>query len=238
MIATIVPARAVAVETFGDPPERIALFPEEEAVLGGSVAKRRDEFTAARWCARTALRRLGRPAAPILPGERGAPGWPAGIVGSITHCDGYRACVLARETDLVTVGIDAEPHAPLPDGILDAIGLPAELDRIRRLAAQTPRIAWDRLLFSAKEAVYKAWFPLTHRFLDFDEADIVLVPDGTFTATLLTAGPVTPGGPLTGLVGRWAQTDDHVFTCTAIARDAAPTSTAPTSTARDAAPTS
>ena len=212
MITSIVPAPAVAVETFGDPPQRITLFPQEEAVLGRSVAKRRDEFTAARWCARAALERLGHPPVPIVPGERGAPGWPAGIVGSITHCDGYRACALARDTDVATIGIDAEPHAPLPDGILAAIGLPAELARIRALTAATPGIAWDRLLFSAKESVYKAWFPLARRFLDFEEADIVLAPDRTFTAALLTAGPTLHGRPLTGFSGRWTISGGIILT--------------------------
>jgi 4'-phosphopantetheinyl transferase EntD len=222
VITTIMPASVVAVETYGDPPERITLFPEEEAALGRSMAKRRDEFTAARWCARTALHRLGRPAAPIVPGERGAPGWPAGIVGSITHCDGYRACALAHDTDVVTIGIDAEPHAPLPDGILAAIALPAERIRIRDLSATVPGIAWDRLLFSAKETVYKAWFPLIGSFLDFDEADIVLIPDGTFTATLLGDGPVVQGSLLTGFSGRWTATAGHVLTAIVIARATAP----------------
>ena len=65
-------------------------------------------------------------------------------------------------------------------------------------------VRWDRLLFSAKESVYKAWFPLTRRWLDFEEA--VVIPDpaeGTFTARLLVPGPVVDGRTLTGFPGRW-----------------------------------
>ncbi|NDZ87966.1 4'-phosphopantetheinyl transferase, partial [Streptomyces sp. SID10115] len=73
------------VETHEDPADAV-LFPAEEAVVANAVDKRRKEFTTVRHCARTALARIGVPAAPILPGHRGAPGWPDGVVGSMTHC--------------------------------------------------------------------------------------------------------------------------------------------------------
>jgi 4'-phosphopantetheinyl transferase EntD len=82
-------------ESFVDPPEAV-LFPEEEAVIARAVPKRRQEFTTARHCARTALATLGAPPAPILPGEMGAPTWPPGYVGTMTHCAGYRAAAIAR----------------------------------------------------------------------------------------------------------------------------------------------
>lgn len=113
---------------------------------------------------------------PVLPGERGAPRWPEGLVGSMTHCDGYRAAALVRATDLASLGIDAEPHTPLPDGILPSVSLPAERVRLARLTAGQPAVHWDRLLFSAKESVYKTWFPLTGKWLDFEEADIEIQP--------------------------------------------------------------
>ena len=95
VLAALPPAGIAAVEAFDDDiPAR--LFPEEEALVARSVDKRRREFTTARRCAREALARLGVPPAPILPGERGAPRWPAGVVGSMTHCAGYRAAAVAR----------------------------------------------------------------------------------------------------------------------------------------------
>src|ERR1022692_2231466 len=68
-----------------------------------------------------ALARLGLPPVPIVPGLRGAPQWPSGIVGSMTHCAGYRASAVARMQDMLILGLDAEPDHRLPDGVLDAI---------------------------------------------------------------------------------------------------------------------
>ncbi|MGW5497553.1 hypothetical protein [Streptomyces olivaceoviridis] len=44
----------------------------------------------------------------------------------MTHYDGYRAVALARAVDVIAVGIDAEPNAPLPEGVLETVSLPAE----------------------------------------------------------------------------------------------------------------
>ncbi len=101
MIEELLPDDVVVVEALSDPPEAV-LFPAEEALLAQAVEKRPLEFTTVRHCARVALGRLGVPAAPILPGEHGAPQWPEGIVGSMTHCAGYRAAVVARSADVVT----------------------------------------------------------------------------------------------------------------------------------------
>jgi 4'-phosphopantetheinyl transferase EntD len=203
VLAELLPPAVVAVEAYDDVAP-VELFPEELAVIARSVDKRRREFTTVRGCAREALARLGFDPLPILPGERGAPRWPAGIVGSMTHCEGYRACALALGRDVRTVGVDAEPDAPLPEGVLDAIALTDELAMLRDLEARAPGVHWDRLLFSAKEAVYKAWFPLAGKWLDFSEARIAIDPAaGTFEATLLVPGPETPEGPLAGFSGRW-----------------------------------
>lgn len=130
----------------------------------------------------------------------------------MTHCDGYRCAALAPATSVVSVGVDAEPHAALPDGVLDAIALPTERARTAALRATDPTVCWDRLLFSAKESVYKAWFPLTGRWLDFSEADIVVEPDGTFAARLLVPGPVLDGTEVTTFPGRFLVEDGLILT--------------------------
>jgi 4'-phosphopantetheinyl transferase EntD len=201
VIETLLPEAATVVEAFDDPPG-VALFPQEQERMRQAVDKRVREFTTVRHCARTALDRLGIPPVPILPDKHGAPQWPAGIVGSMTHCDGYRAAVLARATDLATVGVDAEPHEPLPDDVLGTVSLPEERKRLGVLAAQQPEVCWDRLLFSAKESVYKAWYPLTGAWLDFEEASITFSP-GANTGpspnpspnTIATPGPRHGLGP-------------------------------------------
>jgi 4'-phosphopantetheinyl transferase EntD len=203
MIEEILPTCIASAEEFDDPPH-VALFAEEEAAVARAVEKRRREFATGRHCARAALAVLGLPPAPVLRGERGAPRWPDGIVGSITHCDGYRAAAAARGRDVLTVGLDAEPDQPLPDLVLGAISGPAERAMLSALAATAPGTCWDRLLFSAKESVYKAWFPLTGRWLGFTDAVVTVSPaDGTFEARLLVTGAEAGGRPLTSFAGRW-----------------------------------
>jgi 4'-phosphopantetheinyl transferase EntD len=210
LIEEILPAAVVAAEAFGDDLSYAELFPEEEQMIARAVDKRRHEFTAGRACARQALAGLGLPPAPIPTGERGAPRWPAGIVGAITHCAGYRAAAVARAAEVTVVGIDAEPHDPLPEGVLDQIARPEELALLPVLRASAPKVCWDRLLFSAKESVYKAWFPVARRWLGFEDA--VVTPDadaGIFTARLLVPAPP----PLEGtLHGRWMVRDGLVLT--------------------------
>jgi 4'-phosphopantetheinyl transferase EntD len=127
----------------------------------------------------------------------------------MTHCDGYCAAALVRVTDLASLGIDAEPHQRLPEGVLDVVALPGEAARLRLLAVDHPQVHWDRLLFSAKESVYKAWFPLTGQWLEFTEADIEVTVDpgeqshGTFRAELLVTGPLVTGRRLRHFDGRW-----------------------------------
>jgi 4'-phosphopantetheinyl transferase EntD len=218
VIEAILPSAVVAEEAFGDLPG-VTLFPEEEAVVARAVDKRRNEFTTARGCARAALARLGLPPVPIVPGLRGAPQWPSGVVGSITHCAGYRACAVARDRDVVTIGLDAEPHEALPDGVLGAVASDTEQARLAALAAAKPGLCWDRMLFCVKESVYKAWFPLTRRWLGFEEACVDIDPAGPgFTARLLVEGPAVNGAVLTGFEGRWLVRDGLIITAIVIPR--------------------
>ena len=211
MIEKILPATVACAEAFADLPGA-ALFPEEEALLGAAVDRRRREFVTARNCARTALAELGVTPAPVLRGERGEPRWPPGFVGSITHCAGYRAAAVARARDVRSIGVDASPAEPLPDGVLRIVSVPGERERLSRLTAAVPATRWDRLLFSAKESVYKAWFPLTGRWLGFEDVDLSLDPGGTFAARLLTDAAQAGGFPLTGFAGRWLASDGLIVT--------------------------
>jgi 4'-phosphopantetheinyl transferase EntD len=194
-------------ELYSDPPG-LAPLPEEEPLIAKSVAKRRNEFITVRHCARQALAELGVPPAPILKGDKGEPCWPDGVVGSLTHCAGYRGAVVGRAASVRSVGIDAEPHDVLPDGVLGAIALDEERDEI---GALPKGLHWDRILFCAKEATYKAWFPLTKRWLGFEDAHIVFDVDpsgqggtGAFVSKILIDGDALSGPPLTALKGRWS----------------------------------
>ena len=187
---TLLPSTVILVTARGttvtDP-----LLPEESAVVRGAVEKRQREFALGRHCARDALRQLGAPAAPLLPGPHREPLWPSGVTGSITHCDGFGAAAVARTDRVRTIGIDAEPNLPLPDGIVDRVTLPEERSWLAVDGPRVPGTAWDRLIFSAKESVYKAWFPLAHRWLGFDQARVHIDPvRGSFCAELLVPAPI------------------------------------------------
>jgi 4'-phosphopantetheinyl transferase EntD len=194
-----------AAELYSDPPD-LAPLPEEEPLIAKSVAKRRNEFVTVRYCARQALEELGVPPGPILKGEKGEPCWPDGVVGSLTHTEGFRGAAVAHHNDVRSIGIDAEPHDVLPNGVLDAISLPAERAEI---SALPQALHWDRILFCAKEATYKAWFPVTRRWLGFEDAHIVFDVDegataGGFESRILIDPAARNGPPLSTLRGRWS----------------------------------
>lgn len=200
LIAGILPAGTCFAEAFDDTVPA-PLFPEEERLLAGAAAKRRAEFATARRCARDALGGLGIAPAPLVRGAGGAPDWPPGVLGSLTHCAGYRAAVVARSGELRALGIDAEPAGPLPEGVLGMVTAPHERAALAERAAAEPGVHWDRLLFCAKEAVYKAWFPITGTWLGFRDATVEFDSTGTFSATLLpSAGPDL-------FTGRWLARD-------------------------------
>jgi 4'-phosphopantetheinyl transferase EntD len=189
----LLPAAGVGLaEAYADRSEAY-LFPEEELLVASAIPRRRLEFATGRDCARQALAHLGVEACPIGRGTLGAPQWPAGIVGSITHCSGFRAAAAARRDVIGGIGIDAEPHQMLAGEVIREVASPAEVDMLTRLNTQCPSIAWSRLLFSAKESVYKVWAPIMQSLLGFDLLQVRFHPSpadcgaGTFCATLLEA---------------------------------------------------
>ncbi len=215
MLERVLPEVAVVVSTRGE--REVELFPSEREALGQAVEKRRREFVTARACAREALTRLGRPPQPIPTGSKGEPVWPAGVVGSITHCAGYRACAVAAASDLITIGVDAELAEPLPEGLIGDIALPEERRRLERLAGERPGVSWDRLLFSIKESIYKAWFPLTRSWLGFEDASVSIDRErGTFAAQLLVPGPRLNGRHLDGFEGSWTVADGLLLSAIAV----------------------
>lgn len=210
LLGRIVPADVVVAEAFGDPPAAVVLSEEAELVRS-AVPRRRREFATGRHCARLALAELGLPPAPVLRDGR-APVWPDGVVGSITHCDGYRAAAVARSELVATVGIDAEPHEPLPDGVARLVTLPKERDRIGEIARSEPGTHWDRVWYSAKESVYKAWSPLAHGWLDFSDVIVDVDADGGFVALLSKPLPLGDGRSAGELPGTWLARDGLVLT--------------------------
>ncbi|OZC70522.1 4'-phosphopantetheinyl transferase [Rhodococcus sp. 06-462-5] len=220
MIESILPNGVVSAELFADPPG-LTPHPLEAPLVAKAVDKRKREFTSARHCARVAMEKLGVEPAPIMRGKSGAPQWPKGVVGSLTHCDGYRGAVLAYSMQVRSVGIDAEPHGPLPDGVLGAVSLEAEREWLATVGRED--VHWDRVLFCAKEATYKAWEPLTGRWLGFEDAHITFERtgsgddvSGTFHSELLVPGETLSGPPLRAFDGRWMVAGGLVMTAISV----------------------
>ncbi len=139
------------------------LFPEEAAAMTRARPARVAEFAGGRLAARRAMARLGLARAPIPMGADRAPVWPDGIVGSISHAQGLCLAVVARAQDFLSLGIDVEGDAPLATDLIPEICLPEELAPLPKSA----RPALAKRLFSAKEAAYKAHYPLASQVFGF-----------------------------------------------------------------------
>jgi 4'-phosphopantetheinyl transferase EntD len=203
-------AAALAEGWIGGSDQEAGLLRAEEALVARAVAKRRREFATGRMYARAALASLGAPSVAILVGRRREPLWPQGVVGSITHTDRYCAAAVAWERDLAALGIDAELDTPLDE-------------QLRRLVCDDAEHAWcghhgdagerGKLLFSIKESVFKALYPLTGVDLGFHavrvEADLVA---GRFRIRPASANVGLLATLLPAVQGAFGQDQGHVFT--------------------------
>jgi 4'-phosphopantetheinyl transferase EntD len=182
-----------------DPRQGYALWPGE--ALADPVPARLREFSAGRHAAREALTALGVAAA-VPHGPDRAPVWPTGTTGSITHS--ATACLAAVMRGAGGIGLDLEEDADLPAELWDSILSPEELSR---LGPDPGRAA--RLVFSAKEAAYKAQYARSRRLFGFDTLAVALT-DGGFTATF--RHPVGPFAAGHVLHGRHARAEGHILT--------------------------
>ena len=142
---------------------RTPLRDEEEVLIEGAVAKRQREFRAGRHAAHAALSILGAPDLPLLRGTRREPLWPLGYLGSIAHCRDLCVAASARSDALAGLGIDVEPLEPLPKGVDRYIHTEQEM----RFIEEHPEAHPERLIFSAKESLYKCYYPLVRRYFGF-----------------------------------------------------------------------
>ena len=151
------------------------IHPEERALYTNVAANNRRATSTGRVLAREVLRKMGVVAGPMLRGNGGQCAWPVGIVGSLAHDDEFAVCVVGAGADFA-VGVDIEPAAPLPAEIVMDIAV----TDVERAAVGNDLVA-ARLLFCAKEAVFKACFPIEGVF--FEHADVRLLTAGTLSAT-------------------------------------------------------
>lgn len=157
------------------------LWPEEEVQVTRAVPARRLQFAAGRRCARAGLSALGLPAGPIPAGPQRAPRWPDGAAGSISHTAGYAVAVV-RPTARphISIGVDAEQLGRVGDHLYTRLFTPPEEAWLTRLP-DPDRSAAATAVFGAKEAFYKAQFPLTGAWVGFHDvrSHPMENPDGT-----------------------------------------------------------
>ncbi|MFD3972692.1 4'-phosphopantetheinyl transferase [Streptomyces cyaneofuscatus] len=183
MIGRVLPEGVARAEAFDDALPRLP-DPRELALLRGRPEATVRRFAAARACAHRCLGQLSVTPGPLLRTPDGGPAWPSGVVGSITHCAGYRGAVAARADVWAALGVDAEPALPLPPGVLGLVATEPERRMVAELSRGVPEVPWDRLLFSAKESVYKAWHPATGRWIGTRAVEVAFTADGLLTASV------------------------------------------------------
>jgi enterobactin synthetase component D len=187
-------------------------LPESLAV---AAPKRRRDYLAGRYCARQALSQLDPELArsPIEIGAAREPVWPEGIVGSITHTDGFASAVAARASDVTGLGVDAEREPPSSDlaHLEHQIVSPVEADALK--ASDLPRSTRTLLAFSAKEAIFKCFYPRARQLWEFHEVEIVRIdPErGSFLARGASSRAAAIW-PRLGVDGRFLIRDGRVYT--------------------------
>lgn len=179
----------------------------ERERIQSAVEHRRREFAAGRIMARALLGHLDQHTEALLTDTDRVPVWPSAVVGSITHCRTLCAVAVAPRTVSAGIGIDVEPARPLDQGLHKMILREAERSRIDALPPAL-RPFGAVLVFSIKEAVYKAIYPERRQFLDFQQVEIVFAGEDGFIAEVLVPGASLPG--LTHISGRYRIADGHV----------------------------
>lgn len=178
------------------------LLGDEVLAIEHVTAARAREFAAGRAAARAAMEQLGHLPRPVLQGPDRAPVWPAGLTGSITHTAQDALAVVTEDPAVRALGLDLEPAQPLDPGLWREVCTDEDLLWLGTLGP-SQRGYFAKLIFSAKEAAYKAQYQITRRLIGFDSMH--LAPDlenRTFTAELRIDLPNMPKG--TRLDGKFA----------------------------------
>lgn len=172
-----------------------ALHGSEAGAITGAVPSRRAEFTTGRTAARLALAQLGHGATAIPAAPDRLPIWPTGISGSIAHSAGYAVAAVRHGASL---GLDIEAEAGLESDLWPLICNKDELDLLPIKAR-----GWFVLqIFSAKEAAYKAVYPLTRKVIGFDAMTVRLNGDRFIARLERSLGHLSAGHEFHGRLRR------------------------------------
>jgi 4'-phosphopantetheinyl transferase EntD len=157
--------------------------------LPRAIPRRQREFAAGRAAARMAM---GRPDQPLPMRPDRAPLWPAGIVGSISHSDSACLAIAAPRTQFRGLGLDLEPDVPLDRDLWETVLVAGEREWLEALP-EADQGASAKLIFAAKEAVYKAQYAISEHLFGFEGVEI-RISEQSFTARLLAEISRLPAG--------------------------------------------
>ena len=187
--------------------------PAEAALVTNAVSRRQREFLAGRACAHAALAAIGCDVEVIGVGPYREPLWPEGVVGSIAHGGDWAGAVVALAGDTAGVGLDIEPLDPPLTPDVERLVL-TEAERQRLPADQHQAAVSAKVVFTAKECVYKALFPSTGWRLEFSDVEIELdLAGGRWQGVLDDRFPLAGQS----VAGRFEVVADHVFTAVVVA---------------------
>jgi 4'-phosphopantetheinyl transferase EntD len=211
-LKSLLPAQVEVVLSAQAPAAGQRLPDAEMAAIASMRPNRRSEFVHGRTCARAALAALGFPDRAIPVGTSREPVWPNGVVGSISHYGPIAAAVTARREVVSALGIDLESDSPLDAELLAMICRPDERERLNQI--DRPLVA-AKLLFSAKESIFKCIWPTVRRFVDFQDVGIrVDVDAGAFTPVDWTDN--LPAPVMRRIAGRYLLRDGWIMTTACI----------------------
>lgn len=160
------------------------LMGDEVLAIDHVAPARAREFGAGRAAARQAMEALGQPPRPILQGDDRAPIWPAGLTGSITHTERDALAVVSDDPEIRALGLDMEPATPLCPELWDSVCTLADRRWLASLGP-TQRGYFAKLVFCAKEAVYKAQYQISRTVIDFHAVTLVIdLHANRFTAVM------------------------------------------------------
>ena len=184
----------------------------ERELVASAVESRRREFSTGRVLARTLLTELDAEIPELLRDSDRVPLWPTEVVGSISHCEDLCAVAIGKSSRFRGIGLDVEPDESVKDGV-------------ERIVCRKPELAWldtatgeersrrIKLIFSVKEAVYKAFYPELRTFWGFQDVGVEIDLAGEcFRAEL-------PDGPeVREIEGRVARRDGWIFSAVSRSR--------------------
>ncbi|MBB3992944.1 4'-phosphopantetheinyl transferase EntD [Sulfitobacter undariae] len=177
----------------------VAADPEEAVNLKGAVPKRLAEFHAGRAAARAAMVSLSLPPRPVPIGADRAPIWPEGLTGSISHTSSACVAAVGPRSTWAGIGVDLEDATPLDPLLVAEVCTKAEQIWLGTQPA-AERGVMAKLIFSAKEAAYKAQYPLTGALFGFEVLELTIDRNTSrFSACFQsTQGPFVKGAVLAG----------------------------------------